>query len=263
VKLNPSTRDWLLKAALWISAEESFSDAFDALRTAKDEIRTSEKKLLQGTNLSQSNIYSLIETVVWTSQATNIDDIASNLADIFMVLQPGDFDSDVNEEHFGDSFYDCQPPSTRELSDFWNLRVDSAKTRGASSALHGLFDFVLRTVEIGLHPLQPDPVTFVVGEFEEDYSIEDPGISFIVEVFHRSARITLQSDQFVSLHENVIWVDDSSGRMGVVGGEPLPVIGQPEGDEPALRIQTDGEEMLQPFHSISLNDDEVDDHESD
>lgn len=261
MKLSSSTRDWLLKAALWISAEESFGDAFEALRTAKNQIRSREKKLFQGTNLSESNLYRLLEAIVWTSRARNIEDIGSNLADIFMVLQSEDFDSDVDEDHFGDSFYECQPPSVDELTDFWNLRVDSAKTRGASSALHGLFDFSLKTVEIGLHPLKADPVTFVVGEFQEDQSIDDPDLEFIVEIFHRSARITLQSEQFVSIHENVIWIDDSSGRMGVVGGEPLPVIGQPEGDEPALRFETEGEEMLQPFHSIRLKDDEVQDNE--
>ncbi len=257
MKLSNNTRDWLLKAALWISAEESFGDAFEALRTAKNQIRDREKKLFRGTNLSQSNLYRLLEAIVWTSKARNIDDIGSNLVDIFMVIQPEDLDSVADRDYFGESFYECQPPSTAELTDFWNLRVNSAKTRGASSALHGLFDFVLKTVEIGLHPLKADPVTFVVGEFEEDYSIEDPNLEFIVEIFHRSARICLQSDQFVSIHENVIWIDDSSGRMGVVGGEPLPVIGQPEGDEPALRFESEGEEMLQPFHSIRLNDDEV------
>lgn len=261
MKLSRETLDWLLKAALWISAEQSFGDAFEALRTAKNEIRSVEGGLLESTDLTQSDVYQLLESVVWTSRAVEPNDIASNLVETFRVFRPDDAELNGERSKFGETLYDCDPGANQELSTFWNLRVDSAKSRGASSSLHNLFDFVLRTVEIGLHPLQPDPVSFIVGEFSEERNIENPEISFVIEAFHRSARITIDSEQFVSIHDKVIWIDDSSGRMGVVGGEPLPVIGQPEGDEPALRVENEGEEMLQPFHSIQLNDSEVTNNE--
>ncbi|MFB6347077.1 MAG: hypothetical protein ABEK50_15245 [bacterium] len=254
MKISGETLDWLLKAGLWIGAEESFEDAFEALQRANAEIRSNEEDLLKSTSLQQSDIHRLLETVIWTSRAVKLEDLASNLVEIFTTLGSDDIELNGHSRHFNGSLFECDILPSKELTDFWNLRVKSAKSRGASSSLHSLFDYVLRMVEIGLHPLKPDPVSFIVGEFDEDRSVNDPGIEFIVEVFHRSARITVDSRQFISIHDKVIWVDDSSGRMGVVGGEPLPVLGQPEGDEAALRIENEGEEILQPFNSIQLID---------
>lgn len=234
-------------------------DSFEAVREAKNRIRNDEADLLQSSVMDRSTIYRLLESVCWSASATNVSGLAANLVQIFQTIDPEQVNLNGQRRFFGESLYDVEVDPKKESSEFWNIRLDSAQVRGASSSFHNLLDFTLKTVETGFHPLDPDPVSFIVGEFSEDSEFENPQIQFPIEIFHRSARVTVDSTQFVSINEKVVWIDDSSGRMGVVGGEPLSVIGQPEGTEPALRIETDGEEYLQPFDSINLMDGDLGD----
>ncbi|MFB6354913.1 MAG: hypothetical protein ABEJ65_00145 [bacterium] len=258
MNLEKEALNWLLKASLWVSSEESMGDSFEALSKAKEGMLDDESDLLESSKIDRSTAYRLIESIVWSSKASQTENLASNLVEIFQGLTPSQFVLNGQKRLFESSLYDIDVDPHRELSDFWDIRLESAQARGASSAFHNLLDYCLKTVEMGVHPLEPDPVSFVVGDFSEDFEFENPNITFPIEVLHRSARATFGSDQFISINEKVVWVDDSSGRMGVVGGEPMPVIGQPEGREPALRLETDGEEMLQPFDSIKLMDGETD-----
>lgn len=253
MKYSSDTLDWLLKASLWIAAQESPEDSFEALRSAKDELIDDNGSEGLDSLVSESK-YRLLEAVVWVSTASRTTEISSNLITLFRDLKPENFMLDEYIKYFGQSLFECEVTPDKELSEFWNIRVDSAKQRGASAAEHTLLDYTLKTVELGVHPLKPDPVSFIVGSFSEKEDTENPNIRFPIEIYHRSARVTIRSDQFVSIHEKVVWIDDSSGRMGVVGGEPLPVIGQPEGAEPALLLTSDGEKILQPFHDLRLLD---------
>jgi len=61
---DSGTLNWILKAALWISANESLRDSFDALRESKNAIRNSETEALESGRRDRSFIYRLLESVV-------------------------------------------------------------------------------------------------------------------------------------------------------------------------------------------------------
>jgi hypothetical protein len=254
--MDRSTLNWLLKASLWISANESLQDTFQAIREAKNAIREKETELLESSQRNKTFVYRLLEAVVWTASGERVDLVASNLIEILGSLRADDFDLNGESKAFGETLIDCDVDPSDELSEFWNVRIDSAKERGAAAPKHTLLDYALKTVEVGVHPMKPDLVSFIIGDLLEGDDPESPDLNFPVDIQHRSARVTIGSDQFESIHEKVVWIDDSSGRMGVVGGEPLPVIGQPEGNEAALRLDSDGEKLLQPFDRITLRDGE-------
>lgn len=236
----------MLKTALWVSSEESLDNCFEAARKTRNELSN------RSNTTPQAVRFRLLEVLFWLASAEDLDRTASNLLDIFRQVRLPDPDATDGVDPF-----ELDVPPSKQISNLWGLRLDSAEVRGAASSLHQLFDLTLNTVELGYHPIEPDPVRFVVGEFHEDFEIDQEPRRFPVELQHRSAAITVHSGQCQSIHEDVVWVDDTSGRMGVVGGEPLPVLGQPEGNEPALRLTTDGEQMLQPFHRIDVRDDRV------